>query len=174
MLRCSSPLLLTFLANGIAIFSHVVSFPLLETQKGEKRQKKSIFPMSPAQEKTATVYERRVSTSHMSDSLQMSVAIHSRYFFFQVAPQLYSRGRVDPVPDPLLLRKPGSAENRTVTSGFVARNSDHYITEAVYFLLHNKYKFSSYLAGSTIHLRCVARNSDLWTTEVVYFLLHNI
>jgi hypothetical protein len=28
----------------------------------------------------------------------------SRYFFFQTAPQLYSRGGVDPVPDPLLLR----------------------------------------------------------------------
>jgi hypothetical protein len=26
----------------------------------------------------------------------------SRYFFFQVAPQLYSRGRVGPVLDPLL------------------------------------------------------------------------
>jgi hypothetical protein len=26
-------------------------------------------------------------------------------FSFQVAPQLHSRGRVDPVPDPLLLRK---------------------------------------------------------------------
>jgi hypothetical protein len=33
--------------------------------------------------------------------------------FFQVAPQLYSRGWVDPVPDPLLLRKSGSAGNRT-------------------------------------------------------------
>jgi hypothetical protein len=33
-------------------------------------------------------------------------------------------------------------------------------TEAVYFLLHNIYKFSSYLTGNTIHLRCVARNSD--------------
>jgi hypothetical protein len=29
----------------------------------------------------------------------------SRNFFFQVAPQLYSRGSVDSVPDPLLLRK---------------------------------------------------------------------
>jgi hypothetical protein len=48
----------------------------------------------------------------------------SRYFFFQVAPQLYSRGWVDPVPDPLLLRKSGSAGNRTRTSGSVARNSD--------------------------------------------------
>jgi hypothetical protein len=37
----------------------------------------------------------------------------SRYYFFQVAPQLYSRGSVDPVPDPLLLRKSGSPGNRT-------------------------------------------------------------
>jgi hypothetical protein len=49
----------------------------------------------------------------------------NRYFFFQVAPQLYSRGSVDPVPDPLLLRKCDSAGNRTLTSGSVARNSDH-------------------------------------------------
>jgi hypothetical protein len=49
----------------------------------------------------------------------------SCYFFFQVAPQLYSRGWVDPVPDPLLLRKSGSAGNRSRTSGSVARNSDH-------------------------------------------------
>jgi hypothetical protein len=67
---------------------------------------------------------------------------------------------VNPIPDPLLLRKSGSAGNRTRTSGYVARNSDHYTTEAVYFLLHNIYKFSSYLTGSTIHLRFVARNSD--------------
>jgi hypothetical protein len=37
----------------------------------------------------------------------------SRYFFFQIAPQLYSRGWVDPVPDPLLLRKYDSVGNRT-------------------------------------------------------------
>jgi hypothetical protein len=49
----------------------------------------------------------------------------SRYFFFQVAPHLYSRGWVDPVPDPLLLRKSGSIGNRTRTSGSVARNSGH-------------------------------------------------
>jgi hypothetical protein len=41
----------------------------------------------------------------------------SGFFFFQVAPQLYSRGWVDPVPDQLLLRKCGSAGNRTQTSG---------------------------------------------------------
>jgi hypothetical protein len=33
--------------------------------------------------------------------------------FFQVVPLLYSRGWVDSVPDPLLLRKCGSAGNRT-------------------------------------------------------------
>jgi hypothetical protein len=44
---------------------------------------------------------------------------------------------VDPVPDPLLLRKSGSAGNEIRTSGSVARNSDHYTTKAVYFLLHN-------------------------------------
>jgi hypothetical protein len=37
----------------------------------------------------------------------------SGYFSFQVAPQLPSRGWVDPVSDPLLLRKSGSAGNRT-------------------------------------------------------------
>jgi hypothetical protein len=55
----------------------------------------------------------------------------SRYFFFPVAPQLYSRGRVDPVP--VLLRKSGSGGNRTWTSGSVAGNSDHKTTKAVNF-----------------------------------------
>jgi hypothetical protein len=44
----------------------------------------------------------------------------SHYLFFQVAPQLYSRGWKDPVPDPLLLRKCASARNRTRTFGSVA------------------------------------------------------
>jgi hypothetical protein len=49
----------------------------------------------------------------------------SRYFFFQVAPQLYSRVWVNRVPDPLLLRKSGSAKNWARISGSVAWNSDH-------------------------------------------------
>jgi hypothetical protein len=49
----------------------------------------------------------------------------SHYFFFQVAPQLYPRGWVDPVPDPLFLRKSGSAGNRTWTSGSVTRDYDN-------------------------------------------------
>jgi hypothetical protein len=71
---------------------------------------------------------------------------------------------VDPVPDPLLLRKPGKAGNRIRTSGFVSRNSDHWTTEAVYFLLHNIFKLISFLTGNTIHLRSKARNSDSQTT----------
>jgi hypothetical protein len=35
----------------------------------------------------------------------------SLHFFFQAAPQLYSRGWLDPVPDPLLLRKSDRAGN---------------------------------------------------------------
>jgi hypothetical protein len=61
----------------------------------------------------------------------------SHHFFFQVAPQLCSRGRVDPVPDPLL-RKSGSAGNRTWTSGSVKRNSDHWTTEAVISVKHDE------------------------------------
>jgi hypothetical protein len=39
---------------------------------------------------------------------------------------------VDPVPDPLLLRKSGSAGNRTRVSGSVGRNSGHWTTEVVH------------------------------------------
>jgi hypothetical protein len=41
----------------------------------------------------------------------------SSYFLFQLAPRLYSRGWVDFVPGPLLLRKSGSTGNRTRASG---------------------------------------------------------
>jgi hypothetical protein len=41
------------------------------------------------------------------------ISMPERYYFFQISPQLYSRGWADPVPDPLLLRKSGSDGNRT-------------------------------------------------------------
>jgi hypothetical protein len=51
---------------------------------------------------------------HLSVALQpLWFLERSRYFFIQVAPQLSSRGWVDPVPDPLLLRRSGRAGNRT-------------------------------------------------------------
>jgi hypothetical protein len=49
----------------------------------------------------------------------------SSYFLSHVAPQLYSQGRVDPVPGPLLLGKSESAGNETRARGSIARNSDH-------------------------------------------------
>jgi hypothetical protein len=55
---------------------------------------------------------------------------------------------VDPVPDPLLLRKSGSAWNRTRTSGLAARNSDHWTTEAV-------------LKVTTVNENCLSPTSKL-------------
>jgi hypothetical protein len=52
--------------------------------------------------------EQRIPTA-----VNLGFLDRSRYFFFQAAPQLSSRGWVDPVPDPLLLRKYGRARKRT-------------------------------------------------------------
>jgi hypothetical protein len=35
----------------------------------------------------------------------LGLLVRSRYSFFQVAPQLYPRGWVDPVPDQIILKK---------------------------------------------------------------------
>jgi hypothetical protein len=56
----------------------------------------------------------------------------SRYFFFQVAPQLYSRGWVDPVPDPLLTRKSSSAGNRTRTCESVTHFRNIFLPTKIY------------------------------------------
>jgi hypothetical protein len=61
---------------------------------------------------------------------------------------------VDPVPDPVLLRKFGTAGNRTRTSRYADRDSDHKTTEVVYFLLHTIYKFSTYLTGNNTSPYC--------------------
>jgi hypothetical protein len=52
-----------------------------------------------------------------------SVSRQEPLLFYQVAPQLYSRGWVDPVPDPTTVFFSGSAGNRTRASGSVAKNS---------------------------------------------------
>jgi hypothetical protein len=74
-----------------------------------------------------------------------------RYFFFQVAPQLYSRDWVDfsgnLVPPEIWIW----------ASGSVAKNS--------YSLLHSIYKFSSYFAGNTIHLRPPFCSLELWSLD---------
>jgi hypothetical protein len=69
----------------------------------------------------------------------------SRYFFFQAVPHLYSRGWVDLVSDPLLI-KSGGAGNWTRSSGSVAKNSDHWTTEkvsgriAIVILIYHRHK----------------------------------
>jgi hypothetical protein len=71
-----------------------------------------------------TFADRGCHVVSVADPYSSTIAFldHSSYFFFQVAPQLYSKGWVDPIPDPLLLTKSG---NWTWTSGSVARNSDN-------------------------------------------------
>jgi hypothetical protein len=53
------------------------------------------------------------SAQRIPTAVNPSFQDRSRYYFIQVAPQLSSRGWVDPVPDPLLLIKSGGAGNRT-------------------------------------------------------------
>jgi hypothetical protein len=52
------------------------------------------------------------SAQRIPTAVNLGFLDRSRYFSIQVGPQLYSWGWVDPVPDPLLLRKSGSAGNR--------------------------------------------------------------
>jgi hypothetical protein len=88
----------------------------------------------------------------------------SRYFFFQVAPQLYSLGWLDPVPDPLLLKKCGIAGNRTLTSGSAARNPDYWTTKAV---LQTLIKLLIY--SLLIHCVLVIDNSPAYLRETALF-----
>jgi hypothetical protein len=73
------------------------------------------------------VADRGCHVVNVTDPLQPYSRFLDRgpYFFFQVAPHLFSRGLVGPVPDPLLLRKSVSAGNETRTPESVASNSDH-------------------------------------------------
>jgi hypothetical protein len=53
------------------------------------------------------------SAQRIPTAVNLGFLDRSRYFFIQVAPQLSSWGWVDPVRDPLLLRKSGRPGNRT-------------------------------------------------------------
>jgi hypothetical protein len=105
----------TFLPAKFAIFMH----------RGISRMQE--YSATPASKKypVAWVRKRPIMVSAMDPYGRVLCFLDwSRYFFFQVAPRVYSRGWVDPVPDPLLVRKSGSVGNRTRTSASVARNSD--------------------------------------------------
>ena len=78
----------------------------LYRQSGRHRSAKSV----------PTFADRGVSHGQRNGSPRPFLISFSRpepLLFIHVAPQLTSRGWVDPVPDPLLLRKSGSAGNRT-------------------------------------------------------------
>jgi hypothetical protein len=60
------------------------------------------------------------SAQRIPTAVNLGFLDRSRYFSIQVAPQLSSRGRVDPVPENLA--GPGIEPG---TSGSVARNYDH-------------------------------------------------
>jgi hypothetical protein len=53
---------------------------------------------------TAQISTTNNSDQHYYKKLQQAKTIQ-RYFFFQAASQLYSRGWVDPVPDPTTSKK---------------------------------------------------------------------
>jgi hypothetical protein len=74
---------------------------------------------------------RMVSETDLQDRI-LDFLDRNHYYFFKEVPQLHSRGWVDPVPYSLILRKSGSAGNRTRNSVSVARNPDHLTTEAVH------------------------------------------
>jgi hypothetical protein len=74
--------------------------------------------------RTFTDRECHVVSARDSHGRILGFLERSRYYFFQVALQLYSQGLVVSFPDPLILRKSCSAGNRTRTSRSVARNSD--------------------------------------------------
>jgi hypothetical protein len=83
----------------------------------------------------------------------------SRYHFFQVGPQLYSRGWVGPVPDPLLLKKSGSAGNRNPVH--TAPSYFCYPPTYVSFLPSFQLKFSVYSSSSSCGLHILSNSSAL-------------
>jgi hypothetical protein len=76
----------------------------------------------------SNVCDENTDTRPRGHKVMRSFIPHSLY---QIAPQLFSRDGVAPVPDPLFLRRSGSAGNQPGTSGSVDRNSDHQTTKEV-------------------------------------------
>jgi hypothetical protein len=64
----------------------------------------------------STFVDRGVSRGQRGGTptaVNLSFLDRSHYFFLQVTPHFCSRGSLDPVPDPLLLKKSDSPGNRT-------------------------------------------------------------
>jgi hypothetical protein len=104
----------------------------------------------------------------------------SRYYFFRVAPQLYSRGWVDPVPDPLLLRKSGSAGNRTRDLWICSqelwplehRGGQPASKQLVSIHLLNMFHIPVLVITQFLHINTYIHiNKNLWEELILYFLL---
>jgi hypothetical protein len=80
---------------------------------------------------------------------------------------------VDSVPDPLLLRKSGSAENQTRTSGPAARNSDHWTTEAVTVALMRGDLIDKLTATKLVNTFLLSRGIQMFT-EVSARMKHQL
>jgi hypothetical protein len=96
----------------------------------------------------------------------------SRYFFFQIASQLYS---VDPIPDPLLLRKSGSDGNRTKNLWICSQKLwplDHRSGQIVATCSTNQWYFSSNCMVSHLRRPYLLCNCSLrsWLGKVYSFL----
>jgi hypothetical protein len=90
-----------------------------------------------------TLVDRGVSRGQHGGSptaVNLSFLDWSRYFFFQLAPQLCSRGWVDCIPDPLLCRKFGIASNRTQDL-WVSSQKLWQVTEIAKRTLHSMHKW---------------------------------
>jgi hypothetical protein len=88
--------------------------------------------------------------------LILGFLVRSRYYRFQVDPRLYSGGWVDPIPDPLLHRKSGSAWNRT--------RDLRICSQELWPLDHRGGNFLPLNKGEVI-CKCNNRNSEIKRTE---------
>jgi hypothetical protein len=92
----------------------------------------------------------------------------SRYDFFQVAPQLYSRGWVDPVPDPLLFFVVPGIEPGA--SGSVARNSLYGFASWTNYLSAFLQAIWKTPSGIRNHSEMLINVSILWTFDTLLYV----
>jgi hypothetical protein len=111
----------------------IIAFVVVETSELRRGKNKKLHGLSPR----ANYTDRATAACRRSDfqlvriegttwsAWRIPPAVFSRFsrqeplLFYQVAPQLYWRGWVDPVPDPLLLSFPPPPPENPVVAGIV-------------------------------------------------------
>jgi hypothetical protein len=105
----------------------------------------------------------------------------SLYVFIQVAPQLSSRGWVDLVPEPLLLRKSGRAGNRSRVLWICSQKLwplDHRYNNLQYIIMWNPTKRQCYVLLILSFQRCThyLQSQDLYfrkSADIVWSRLYS-